>query len=198
MKKKFRALLAEKCKDMGLTDKALDDLTENGIKALKDDASDEDISNAVDSLVPLAKIMQGEITRKTSQRRQQSADKPSENGEGNGEGTNQNADKPEWAKQLEEKVNALQSENEALKAEKTKAERTALIAEKAKKLGIPEYLIKRFSIAEDADIDKELADYKQDLVNNNLMPKEAAHETGTTDEAMKANAKTWAESLPNL
>ena len=26
MKKKFRKLLSEKCKDMGLTDKALDDL----------------------------------------------------------------------------------------------------------------------------------------------------------------------------
>ena len=30
MKKKFRKLLSEKCKDMGLTDKALDDLVEIG------------------------------------------------------------------------------------------------------------------------------------------------------------------------
>ena len=45
--------------------------------------------------------------------------------------------------------------------------------------------------------DKELADYKQELVTNNLMPKEQAHETGSSKEAMEADAKAWAESLPN-
>lgn len=44
MKKKFRKLLSEKCKDMGLTDKALDDLVEIGAEGLADDASDEDLS----------------------------------------------------------------------------------------------------------------------------------------------------------
>ena len=34
MKKKFRKLLSEKCKDMGLTDKALDDLVEIGAEAV--------------------------------------------------------------------------------------------------------------------------------------------------------------------
>ena len=34
MKKKFRKLLSEKCKDMGLTDKALDDLVEIGAEGL--------------------------------------------------------------------------------------------------------------------------------------------------------------------
>ena len=51
MKKKFRKLLSEKCKDMGLTDKALDDLVEIGAEGLADDASDEDIAAKVDSLV---------------------------------------------------------------------------------------------------------------------------------------------------
>ncbi|EKC66961.1 hypothetical protein OBE_05683, partial [human gut metagenome] len=64
-------------------------------------------------------------------------------------------------------------------------------------LGIPDYLMKRVSFAEDADLDKELADYKQELVTNNLMPKEQAHETGSSKEAMEADAKAWAESLPN-
>lgn len=58
MKKKFRKLLSEKCKDMGLTDKALDHLVEIG-EGLADDASDEDIAAKVDSLVPYAKAMQG-------------------------------------------------------------------------------------------------------------------------------------------
>ena len=65
MKIKFKKALSEKLKDMGLTEKAIDDLVELGCKGLKDDSSDEDINNAVDLLVPYAKVMQGEITRKT-------------------------------------------------------------------------------------------------------------------------------------
>lgn len=197
MKKKFRSILSERCKDMGLTDKALDDLTELGIKGLKDDASDEDITKAVDSFVPYAKAMQGEITRKTRKTTQQSTEKQSE-GEGEGEGGKGGEEMPEWAKGFQAKLDALEKENATLKAEKTKSERAAAIAEKAKKLGIPDYLMKRVSFADDADLDKELADYKQELVTNNLMPKDAASEKGDKDEAMKADAKSWAESLPSL
>lgn len=196
MKKKFRTALSERCKDFGLTDKALDDLTELGIKSLKDDASDEDITKAVDLLVPYAKAIQGEITRKT-RKTTQSAEKPSD-GEGKGEGEKSGEEMPEWAKGFQAKLDALEKENATLKAEKTKTERAALIAEKAKKLGIPDYLMKRVSFAEDADLDKELADYKQELVTNNLMPKDATSEKGSKDEAMKADAKSWAESLPAL
>lgn len=196
MKKKFRTALSERCKDFGLTDKALDDLTELGIKSLKDDASDEDITKAVDLLVPYAKAIQGEITRKT-RKTTQSAEKPSD-GEGKGEGEKSGEEMPEWAKGFQAKLDALEKENETLKAEKTKTERAALIAEKAKKLGIPDYLMKRVSFADDADLDKELADYKQELVTNNLMPKDATLEKGGKDEAMKADAKSWAESLPAL
>lgn len=196
MKKKFRTALSERCKDFGLTDKALDDLTELGIKSLKDDASDEDITKAVDLLVPYAKAIQGEITRKT-RKTTQSTEKPSE-GEGKGEGEKSGEEMPEWAKGFQAKLDALEKENATLKAEKTKTERAALIAEKAKKLGIPDYLMKRVSFADDADLDKELADYKQELVTNNLMPKDATSEKGGKDEAMKADAKSWAESLPAL
>ena len=196
MKKKFRTALSERCKDFGLTDKALDDLTELGIKSLKDDASDEDITKAVDLVVPYAKAIQGEITRKT-RKTTQSAEKPSD-GEGKGEGEKSGEEMPEWAKGFQAKLDALEKENATLKAEKTKTERAALIAEKAKKLGIPDYLMKRVSFADDADLDKELADYKQELVTNNLMPKDATSEKGGKDEAMKADAKSWAESLPAL
>lgn len=195
MKKKFRKLLSEKCKDMGLTDKALDDLVEIGAEGLADDASDEDIAAKVDSLVPYAKAMQGEITRKTQRPKPQSK-KPQSNDEGEDEGGNDD-EAPEWFKPFQKKLTDLETENVALKAEKAKTTRQAEISAKAKKLGIPDYLMKRVSFAEDADLDKELADYKQELVTNNLMPKEQAHETGSSKEAMEAAAKAWAESLPN-
>lgn len=195
MKKKFRKLLSEKCKDMGLTDKALDDLVEIGAEGLADDATDEDIAAKVDSLIPFAKAMQGEITRKTRSPKPQSKKTQSDD-EGEDEGGNGN-EAPEWFKPFQDKLTALESENAALKAEKAKTTRQAEIAEKAKKLGIPDYLMKRVSFVDDADLDKELADYKQELVTNNLMPKEQAHELGNADEALKAEAKAWAASLPN-
>ena len=164
MKKKFRKLLSEKCKDMGLTDKALDDLVEIGAEGLADDASDEDIAAKVDSLVPYAKAMQGEITRKTQRPKPQSK-KPQSNDEGEDEGGNDD-EAPEWFKPFQKKLTDLETENAALKAEKAKTTRQAEISAKAKKLGIPDYLMKRVSFAEDADLDKELADYKQELVTN--------------------------------
>ena len=200
MNERLRKTLSELCKDMGLTDKALDELAEIGSQGLTDTSTDEEIKNAADSLVPYAKLMQGEITRKTSKRNQTPKPKKKDDGD---EGDDDDDDKgiaAIVAKQLapfKEQMDKLQAENDALKAEKAKGERDALIAAEAKKLGIPDYLIKRIAIADDADVAKELAAFKQELVNNNLMPKGAVSETGKTEDQMKADAKAWAESLPN-
>lgn len=200
MNTKLRKTISELCKDMGLTEKALDELAELGSQGLTDTSTDEEIKNAADSLVPYAKLMQGEITRKTSKRNQTPKPKKKDDGD---EGDDDDDDKgiaAIVAKQLapfKEQMDKLQAENDALKAEKAKGERDALIAAEAKKLGIPDYLIKRIAIADDADVAKELAAFKQDLVNNNLMPKDAASVTAGTDDQMKAAAKSWAESLPD-
>ena len=200
MNTKLRKTISELCKDMGLTEKALDELAELGSQGLTDTSTDEDIKKAADSLVPYAKLMQGEITRKTSKRNQTPKPKKKDDGD---EGDDDDDDKgiaAIVAKQLapfKEQMDKLQAENDALKAEKAKGERDALIAAEAKKLGIPDYLIKRIAIADDADVAKELAAFKQDLVNNNLMPKDAASVTAGTDDQMKAAAKSWAESLPD-
>lgn len=199
MNKRLRAALSLRCKDMGLTDKALDELATLGSDGLSDDVSDEDINKKVDLLVPYAKAMQGEITRKTS-KKSQSKPKPSDS-EGEHEGEEGN-DVPEWFKKYradnDAVLKSLKEENEALKSEKAKEQRQADINAKAKKLGIPSYLLKRMTFADDADIDKELADIKQDLVTNNLMPKEQSHEQEKTDEkAMTAAAEAWAKSLPD-
>lgn len=193
MKKKFLTALSLKCKDFGLTEKALDELAELGSNGLKDDATDEDINKAVDLLVPYAKAMQEEITRKTS-KKPQSTKQSDDEGNGEGDGDEKT---PKWFAPFKEKMEALETENTALKAKEKVTERASLISEKAKKLGIPDYLIKRVSFADDADIDKELEEYKQELVSNNLVPKEQANEKGTKEEAMKAAADAWAKTLPD-
>ena len=111
---------------------------------------------------------------------------------------------PAWFKQYQQsndqRIAALEKENNDLKAEKAATERATTIADKAKKLGIPEFMVKRIigSIAEDADVDAELANFKQELVNNSLMPKGQAHEAGKIDLTQaKEDAKSWAAGLPD-
>lgn len=107
-------------------------------------------------------------------------------------------DEPAWFKAFrksnQEQLDALKAENETLKAERTKAERTATIAAKAKELGIPEYLMKRVTLADDADVDAELTAFKQELVNNSLLPKTGGLQT-TSDAQIAADADAWLESL---
>lgn len=204
MNAKLLKALSERCKDMGLTSRALDELTEIGSEGLANDASDEDIEKSAIALSRYAKLTQAEITRKTSGKRnkQSSSNNTQSSNEGD-EGDNTTAANDIQAmidarfKKYDERVLALESENAALKKQKAQAERSATIAEKAKKLGIPDYLVRRMSFADDADIDKELETVRQEMVNDNLMPKSAAHESGKIEEAMKADAKSWAQSLPS-
>lgn len=199
MKKKFLQFLSEKIKDLGLSEKAVNELVEAGVAGLADDASDEDIKAKANSIVPFAKAMQGEYTRKVQEAKQ--SQKQSQHGEGEGEGSGSDDNIPAWFKaykqQNDEAISALKEENAALKAAEAKKNREADIKAKAKELGIPDFLMKRFSVADDADFVKELTEYKQDLVTNNLMPAESAGEKGTVEQNMKDAAKAWAQTLPD-
>ncbi|MCA4468118.1 hypothetical protein [Bacteroides xylanisolvens] len=197
MNTKLFEVLKTKCKSFGLTKKALEELTELGSSELTDESTDEEIAAKADLLVPYAKAMQGEITRKT---RKSSTKKQSED-EGDGEDES-DTDMPAWFKTYQQsndaRIAALEQENTTLKAEKAATERATTIADKAKKLGIPEFMAKRLHIADDADIDAELTNFKQELVNNSLMPKGQAHEAGKVDLTQaKEDAKTWAAGLPD-
>lgn len=209
MNKKLLKVLQDKCKDFGLTDKAIEELAESASEGLNDDASDEDIEVVADSLIPTAKIIQGEITRKTRKQtptpkpkpkpRKAEDDDDDEGGDDDEDGKDKNPPKwfREYKKKNDEAVKALQDENAALKAEKAKGERAAAISLKAKELGIPDFLMKRFSIADDADIEKELKEYKQDLVTNKLMPAEKADILSSSQKAMEDDADAWAKTLPD-
>ena len=208
MNKKLLKVLQDKCKDFGLTDKAIEELAESASEGLGDDASDEDINSAADSLIPTAKIIQGEITRKTRKTAPKSKTTSKRTGDDGGEGTGDDDEGDDdgknppacfrkYKKQNDAAVKALQDENAALKAEKAKGERHAAITLKAKELGIPDFLMKRFSIADDADIEKELKEYKQDLVTNKLMPVEKADILSSSQQAMEDDADEWAKSLPD-
>ena len=205
MNKKLLKALQDKCKDFGLTDKAIEELAESASEGLSDESSDEDIEKAADSLVPYAKMMQGEITRKTRKQAPKPKTKPNTDGDGDGDGDGDDDEDgkkmPKWfrdyKKQNDKAIKDLQDENSALKAEKAKGERAAAITLKAKELGIPEFLMKRVSLADDADIDKELKEYKQELVTNKLMPADKADILSSSQKAMEEDAEAWAKTLPD-
>ena len=192
MIKKLLKVLQAKCKDFGLSEKAIEDLATSGSEGLKEDSSDEDIEKTADSLARYAKLMQAEVTRK-SQKKVVEDPKPQDEGKG--------SDEPEWFKnykaEQERAMKELKDENAAMKLEKSKADRNATIAAKAKELGIPDFLMKRISIADDADIDKELTEYKQELVTNSLMPVDKADILSSSEQAAKDDAKAWANTLPS-
>ncbi len=192
MIKKLLKVLQAKCKDFGLSEKAIEDLATSGSEGLKEDSSDEDIEKTADSLARYAKLMQAEVTRK-SQKKVVEEPKPQDEEKG--------SDEPEWFKnykaEQERAMKELKDENAAMKLEKSKADRNATIAAKAKELGIPDFLMKRISIADDADIDKELTEYKQELVTNSLMPADKADILSSSEQAAKDDAKAWASTLPS-
>ncbi len=208
MNKKLLKVLQDKCKDFGLTDKAIEELAESASEGLNDDASDEDIASVADSLIPTAKIIQGEITRKTRKQApktktttKKAGDDDDEGAGDDDEGNDDGKNPPSWfrkyKKQNDEAIKALQDENAALKAEKAKGERQTAITLKAKELGIPDFLMKRFSIADDADIGKALKEHQQDLVRNKLMPAEKADILSSSQQAMEDDAENWAKTLPD-
>ena len=184
-----------------MTKKAIEDIAETISEGVSDEASDEELEEKANSAVPYARLMQAEVTRKAQ--KQVVKKKTINDGDGDDD-TSKKADddQPEWFKKFkaetDKKLTALEAENENLKAEKQKAERSANITATAKRLGIPDFLMKRFAIADDADIEKELTEYKQDLITNRLMPSTEASITSSSEQAAKDDAEAWAKKLPDL
>lgn len=198
MNKKLLQLLQDKSKDFGLTQKFIEGIAEDASKEIKEDAKDEDIEALANSLALIAKHTQGEVTRKLQEK------KPTKPNNTETEPTPKSEpgnEPPAWFAEykaaMDKQLKEATSELTALRSERTKAERQGKISAKAKELGIPDYLLKRCSFADDADIDKELTDFKQELVTNALLPAGATAEKATSEAAAKTEAEEWAKTLPD-
>lgn len=118
MYKKLLTVLQAKCKDFGLSEKAIEDLATSGSEGLTDETSNEDIEKKADSLVPFAKLMQAEVTRKSQNKKlvEKSAEDP--------KGGNSETE-PEWFKtykaEQEKQLKELKDENAAMKLEDRKS-----------------------------------------------------------------------------
>lgn len=103
---------------------------------------------------------------------------------------------------IEKALKPVQDKLSGYETKEKLSQRQALIASKAKELGIPEWRQKEgFTIADDADetaITNHLTSVKQNLVTAGLEGKnEGAFSLATTEDQQKELAKEWAQSLPD-
>ena len=168
--------------NLGFSAKALDGVASVLEKTITEENQIEDAVNGVEGLL---RVFQADNDRQRTEYATLKAQhdellKKSQQGNGGGPDNGAtNDDEPAWfaayKKEQEERFNAIKAESDTLKAEKAKADRMALIVNKAKELGIPEWRMNEgFVISDDADeaaISTYLANIQQNLVTAGLNEK---------------------------
>lgn len=170
MNKKLLENLKAKCKDMGLSDAALEQIAGIASNGLDEAATDEAIEERAKQYVPIMQAMQGEATR-WAQKKQEPPTPP----------TPPTPPQPKpneaepWKAAIEEAqkqyAEALKKQGDtivALEAKLARSERTGVIAAACKRLGLTEADMEFVSIPADANVEEYLGKYKQNLVNRGL------------------------------
>ena len=208
MNKELFAKVKDKCKDTGLSEKYLTAITEAMGGSVADDSTDTDaIESTANLIVSVATASQSEATRwvnkakgtpkpKTTKKdgEEGNADDddpnntdPHKDGKGGGNG---NPSESEAIKKLQEQIDAL-------KAEKSKGERTATINAAFEKHNIPAFLRERLakSISDDEDVEAAVSALKQDCITNGLMSDSADGAKAASEKQVDEAADALLESI---
>ena len=208
MNKELFAKVKDKCKDMGLSEKCQTAITEAMGGSVADDSTDTDaIESTANLIVSVATASQSEATRwvnkakgtpkpKTTKKdgEEGNADDddpnntdPNKGGKGGG---NDNPSESEAIKKLQEQIDAL-------KAEKSKGERTATINAAFEKHNIPAFLRERLakSISDDEDVEAAVSALKQDCITNGLMSDSAEGAKAASEKQVDEAADALLESI---
>lgn len=202
MNKKLFELLKAKCKDMGLSEKAIEEAATVASEGITDQSTDSDIEARVNQTASFMKITQGEATRFAQTAKQKAEEEAKKKGPDSEEAKKQAEteakkkeaeesakNEPAWftiyKKEQAEKLTALETENKTFKAEKSKGDRQSQVHATAAKFKIPEWRMKGVVVPDDADLEQFFADIKQDLVIQNLVPADAAESQSSKEKATK-------------
>lgn len=173
MNKKLLENLKAKCKDMGLSEAALEQIAGIASNGLEETATDEAIEERAKQYVPILQAMQGEATRWAQKNKQEPPTPPTPPAPPQ---PKPNEAEP-WKAAIEEiekkYAGVMETQNTTIKELQAKlaaSERTGVIAAAMKKLGLTEADMEFVSIPADANIDEYLGKYKQSLVNRGLKP----------------------------
>lgn len=207
MNKELFAKVKDKCKDMGLSEKCLTAITEAMGGSVADDSTDTDaIESTANLIVSVATASQSEATRWVNKAK--GTPKPNttkkDGKEGNADDNDPNNTDPNKGgkggggnSEESEAIKKLQAQIDALKAEKSKGERTATINAAFEKHGIPAFLRDRLakSISDDEDVEEAVSALKQDCITNGLMSDKAEGGKAASEKQVDEAADALLESI---
>lgn len=192
VKQKLLQVLVSKCKDMGLSEKSIEEIAGIASNGLKDGSTDEEIEAQANLYMPVLKTMQGEATRWAQAKETPPtppnpltppAPKPNEDG-----------DWKQAIADLETKYGAIiKTQGETITGLQTKldgAERTNTISAEMKKLGLTDADMEFISVPSDANIPEFLGKVKQSFINRGLKPADSSVTAEAKDKANDELAKT--------
>ena len=208
MNKELFAKVKDKCKDMGLSEKCLTAITEAMGGSVADDSTDTDaIESTANLIVSVATTTQSEATRWANKAKGTPKPKTTKKDgeEGNGDDTDPNNTDPNKGgngggngnPSESEAIKKLQEQIDALKAEKSKGERTATINAAFEKHNIPAFLRERLakSISDDEDVEEAVSALKQDCITNGLMSDSAEGAKAASEKQVDEAADALLESI---
>lgn len=194
MNKKLFENVKGKCKDTGLSEKYLNTITDKMGGSIADDSTDETAIEAMaNQIADIAKESQGEATRWVNAKKDPKD--PKEPKEQKDPDPKDPIKEPEEKDPYAERMAALEKELKDMKDQKANGERSATIKEAIKKHGIPEWRTKGLVVPDDADPDTFIADIKQDLITNNLMPQSTEGAKAATDAGTNEAAESLLKSI---
>lgn len=200
MKDKILSALKTKYANLGFGEKAFSGVADYLASSITEEAQ---IETAITGVENLLKAFQGDIdrvrTEKTELQKQYDELKAKQ---GTG-GTPDKKDEPKpddlkamIAAAIAEAITPLQTKLQTYEQKEVATARQTLIAEKAKGLEIPDYLLKRISVPEELDeagVTQYLTEFKQELVNNSL-PKQSPFPQ-TNGEITEDQAKSIVDKM---
>ncbi len=177
-----------KCKDAGLSEKYLKTITEKMGGSVEDDSTDETaIENMANQIADIAGETQSEATRWANAKKKE----PKEP-----EDTKDKKDPKEVGDNPnDERLKALEEKLASYEANENKSKRESAISAAIKKHKIPDWRIKGLVVPEDQDPDAYLAEIKQDLITQNLVPKDSEGAKTVSEKQVSESATALLESI---
>jgi len=195
-KKKLLALLTAKCggetklKDMGLSEKFIEEIAGIASNGLTDAATDEELEARTNLFFPMLKTTQGEATRWAQAKEPPVPPTPPVPPNPNEGGDIKKAleeFQKTFAEQMETKYGKTITE---LQTQLQTKERDALITAEMTKLGLTSTDMEFVTVPSDADVPDFLGKVKQSLVNRGLKPADPNVSKETKDKASSEFADT--------
>lgn len=192
MNKKLQQKVKDKCKDMGLSEEYLNGITEVLGADIADDSTDEAaIETVANRISDIAKRSQGEATRWAQKQKPVPPTPPTPP-------TPPSTEEPEYFRSfrqsMETRLEAIEEENIALKAERTRQKRAAKIAAAFAKHNIPEFLREYVNVpdsVEDAKIEEFVGGMAQKFVTQQLPGMSDTGRKVASNEETKAAAEQF-------